>query len=486
VVIITTPHTEPATQAPPDIESPQKLKPEKDGLGVFAKILAGLVRKTGTGEGAAGAQVSGEVPLAETAEFGEMQAVSNEKKGVRSGKTAKEAAMAGLSAADNEKSKTKKALKTGEIEPEQLDFQEKNILFAVDRLINQNAEQSSPAEDGEVALKTDSGHNVRELVKAEADVTRTAQETIPREVEKQPEIAVSAAFAAAETAENPKNTGEKAKTHVNTAEIRVSDRQAAREPANDTALRQAEVKNAATGETGRNRLEEARSRSRQKVTFEVRDFRSAGTQAEAAGKDGVLNLRAAAETRLSAEGTGREVSLELRLPNQGQEGPSALTTWEAKAGQAFEDILARELHQNFNNDIVRHASVMLRDGNEGTIRLALKPESLGNVQIRLDMSENKITGLIVVESEEALRAFEREISSLEKAFRDSGFEGANLEMSLAADSREAQQQWRGTEASRALPWQFAASRYDTAIEGMEMPLFPDAYWQGARAINMLA
>jgi hypothetical protein len=59
-------------------------------------------------------------------------------------------------------------------------------------------------------------------------------------------------------------------------------------------------------------------------------------------------------------------------------------------------------------------------------------------------------------------------------------------MSLAADSREAQQQWRGTEASQSLPWQYAASRYDAAVERTEIPLTFDFYRQGAMAVNMLA
>jgi flagellar hook-length control protein FliK len=101
------------------------------------------------------------------------------------------------------------------------------------------------------------------------------------------------------------------------------------------------------------------------------------------------------------------------------------------------------------------------------------------------MAENRITGHIIVESEEALRAFEREISSLEQAFRDSGFEGANLEMSLAADGREAQQQWQEAEASRFLSGQIAASRYDATVERMDMPLILDPYQQGTRAINVL-
>jgi hypothetical protein len=49
------------------------------------------------------------------------------------------------------------------------------------------------------------------------------------------------------------------------------------------------------------------------------------------------------------------------------------------------------------------------------------------------MSENKVVGWITVESGEALRAFEQELRSLEQAFRDSGFQGATLEMSVSSD-----------------------------------------------------
>jgi flagellar hook-length control protein FliK len=182
-------------------------------------------------------------------------------------------------------------------------------------------------------------------------------------------------------------------------------------------------------------------------------------------------------------GAEREITLELRLP-QGREAAAPVTSWETGSGRAMENLLARELHQNFNSDIVRHASAILRDGNEGIIKLALKPESLGNVKIRLEMAENKIIGHIVVESEEALRAFEKEISSLEKAFRDSGFDGASLEMSLASDGG-AGQQWQEAEASRFLPGQIA-SRYDAENERTEMPAAFDVYQWGAQAVSMMA
>jgi hypothetical protein len=100
------------------------------------------------------------------------------------------------------------------------------------------------------------------------------------------------------------------------------------------------------------------------------------------------------------------------------------------AGEAgFGDLLARELRQNLNSEIVRHAQLILRDRGEGSIRLSLRPESLGNVKIRLELTENRIAGHIVVESGEALRAFEREIAALEQAFRDSGYESAELSLS---------------------------------------------------------
>jgi flagellar hook-length control protein FliK len=166
----------------------------------------------------------------------------------------------------------------------------------------------------------------------------------------------------------------------------------------------------------------------------------------------------------------------------------APTAWEAKANMpngatALENMLARELHQSFNGDIVRHASMALRDGGEGTIRIALKPEHLGNVKIHLEMSENKITGQIIVESEEALNAFKKEVSSLEQAFREAGFNSANLNLSLTADGKEAQQQETSSFMPRTL-----ASRYDDSslFEGENFATVDVYVGHRPNAINMLA
>jgi hypothetical protein len=219
-----------------------------------------------------------------------------------------------------------------------------------------------------------------------------------------------------------------------------------------------------SGDGGRDdpqsRLTRQKDKRREKITLEVQDFRTVNDTAS-----GPLNAQSPRPLETPLTGRGEtEILVELRGP--GREAPQAADhTWESRAGRSFEDFLARELHQNLNGDIVRHASVVLRDGGEGTIRLALRPESLGNVKIRLEMADNKVTGHIVVESEAALRAFERETASLEQAFRDSGFDGAELDMSLAQGEGGMGRGWNGEDPDRpAAPERLAALRYDAAPE----------------------
>jgi len=234
-----------------------------------------------------------------------------------------------------------------------------------------------------------------------------------------------------------------------------------------------------TDKDGRAKLGEAQNRSRKdKLSFEVRDMRSG-----ADGQNGVMQVKAGAEIAERAQNVPvKEITLELKLPSQAQS--SAQTSWETRSGTAaIENLLARELHQNFNGDIVRHASMALHDGGEGIIKLALKPDSLGNVKIHLKMSENKVTGHIVVESEEALNAFKKEITSLEQAFRESGFTNAQLNLSLTADQRNAD--WQEQKAPSFLPG-IAASRYDESYKGDSLPIVDIFFGQRHGSINVLA
>jgi flagellar hook-length control protein FliK len=173
------------------------------------------------------------------------------------------------------------------------------------------------------------------------------------------------------------------------------------------------------------------------------------------------------------EQSSTELTVELRSLGKTQSEISAER--ENRPIQSFQNTLARELHENLNGDIVRHASVMLRDSGEGTIRLSLKPETLGTVKIRLEIAENKVTGRITVESGEAFRAFEQELHSLEQSFCDSGFDGANLEMAFASDGKEG----RGNGADNLFSGRRIALSYDAVLSESQ----EEGQWLGVRLDN---
>ena len=66
--------------------------------------------------------------------------------------------------------------------------------------------------------------------------------------------------------------------------------------------------------------------------------------------------------------------------------------------------------------------------------MRLKPESLGEVKIELNLSDKSISGKIVVESDEAKSAFERNMAELSDAFKQGGFETASLQVSVGSGS----------------------------------------------------
>lgn len=241
-------------------------------------------------------------------------------------------------------------------------------------------------------------------------------------------------------------------------------------------LRKDQSVNEKPGKLEEKRNAALRDRSRRDgFSLEVRDMRT--VQPFAAVET--------AATRTGGDSSVRELTLELRLPNNNSAIQQSNTSWEAKAGSALENLLARELHQSFNGDIVRHASMALKDGGEGTIKLALKPESLGNVKIALELSDNKITGRIFVESQEALNAFRKEIASLEQAFKDSGFAAADLNLSLTSQG----QNQEGWDKTSFVPTAIA-SRYEDNSERIEsesaINIVNVFIGQRKSAINMLA
>lgn len=146
---------------------------------------------------------------------------------------------------------------------------------------------------------------------------------------------------------------------------------------------------------------------------------------------------------------------------------------------AFASMLSTEIRNNAG-EFVKTGLITLRDNKSGTINLVLHPEELGNVKIKLELSDKLITGKIIVSSEEAYGAFKNNIESLRQAFLSSGFDSAGFELA-----------WSGSGESEG--------RHDEAEQGKNphgfdyadsMPLaagaedMPDSYF-GLTSVNMV-
>jgi hypothetical protein len=246
-----------------------------------------------------------------------------------------------------------------------------------------------------------------------------------------------------ETFENMVSQGErgqsagKAKNGRNAGFLNASFREMEAEFQNNKALSEKYGSNFASygAEGGNGPVQETRGRrGRERLSVEVRDLRTAeGQRGTSALPENTVSLREAIESNFRPLAkTEIEIPVELDMNKgsvDGKSGDSSITGMD----RTFEDALAAELRGDLSTEIVRDATVIVRNGGEGTIRLSLRPASLGDVKIRLEMTENKITGHIILKSSDALRAFERELPVLEKAFKDSGFSETNLQMSLASD-----------------------------------------------------
>lgn len=130
-----------------------------------------------------------------------------------------------------------------------------------------------------------------------------------------------------------------------------------------------------------------------------------------------------------------EVSLSLS-DSSGFE-TSATPVAEKTSDSVFSSMLSHELQSNAG-EFVKTGLITLKDNNTGSIKLILHPEQLGNVKIKLDLSEKVITGKIIVSSEEAFVAFKDSLESLRQAFISSGFENAGLELSMSGNGSSEQ------------------------------------------------
>jgi len=170
----------------------------------------------------------------------------------------------------------------------------------------------------------------------------------------------------------------------------------------------------------------------------VESRREASAKVEVSAKSDDASKDALREIKSSGHGSGHELVHDLAF--DARAAGDASSSWKADSSAAsargadFQSMLAERMKDAWNGEIVKSAHIVLKDGDAGTIRLRLKPESLGNVKIELNLSDNNISGRIVVESDEAKSAFERNMNQLTDAFRQGGFDSARLEVAVGGGS----------------------------------------------------
>ncbi|MCQ2613998.1 MAG: flagellar hook-length control protein FliK [Treponemataceae bacterium] len=133
---------------------------------------------------------------------------------------------------------------------------------------------------------------------------------------------------------------------------------------------------------------------------------------------------------VSYDGNGN-AEMQLSLPETALPGanPDAAIT-EGVPRSDFASMLSQEISSNAG-EFVRAGSIVLQDNNKGSINLILRPEELGNVKIKLELSDNQISAKIVVATQEAYEAFKQNLNDLKNAFAASGFETNGFDLTWA-------------------------------------------------------
>lgn len=199
------------------------------------------------------------------------------------------------------------------------------------------------------------------------------------------------------------------------------------------------------------RNHEASAAQPEKGRAASRKSRPAETDAVSSSDRGVSH-RGATALVLAPRSTER--SGDVRFPTARIEDSSG-STRSAAAKTVSQPSAPGRFSEILRDEVVRHASVVMRNGGDGEIRLVLRPESLGEVRIRMKVVDDSIEGRIVVQNAEARALFQENLDTLEAALREQGFQNASLDVSVSDGDR------RRPEAEASMP---AASRSLAAEE----------------------
>ncbi|WP_319561872.1 flagellar hook-length control protein FliK [Marispirochaeta sp.] len=170
------------------------------------------------------------------------------------------------------------------------------------------------------------------------------------------------------------------------------------------------------------------------------------------------------------ENPGRQEFLVLE-PVQSK-GDGNIARSDSQPVQAAAD-LSRALKDEGNAEILKKAQFVLKDRDQGEIRLILKPEKLGEVRIRLNLTDNRhIAGRIIVENNSVREVFQENMEALNRAFRENGFQTTGLDVSVG--QREGFSGRRRERNMEGVPVEKLTRIFDEQIPRVEDYLFGDS------------
>ncbi len=173
--------------------------------------------------------------------------------------------------------------------------------------------------------------------------------------------------------------------------------------------------------------------------------------------------------RTEGDSTFREQVLVIGSDSS-KEDSSSLKSFDTTSRAAGE--LSRALRDGGNSEILKKAQFMLKEQDQGEIKLILKPEKLGEVRIRLNLNDKHIGGRIIVENSSVREVFQENMEQLNRSFREHGFQTAGLEVTVGGrDGRHSGQRDRD---SSQVSSRRVSEVFDEQVPRLDSDLFSDS------------
>ncbi len=143
------------------------------------------------------------------------------------------------------------------------------------------------------------------------------------------------------------------------------------------------------------------------------------------------------ESRESSSDNISSKEVLMLRPGDNSQGTRADTP--VKSLTAEQNTVFERLKAEGNSEIVKQTKIILKDESSGELKMLLKPEKLGYVRIRINLNDNNIVGRIIVDNNSIKEIFESNMENLIRNFRESGFNGASLEVSVGGGKNQGRQ-----------------------------------------------